>query len=485
MGSSSKRPNIVFIISDSMDGRVMGCMGHPAAATPSLDGLAERGVMFRNTYCNNPICCPSRASMWSGKYTHHCEGWNNHKGLEVGEPTFRTHLEAAGYRCRIVGKTDYLSGAHTIRARVTPWTRSAGLMLPTYVEPPPTVDDSDEPRCNAGDWKKVDECVDWLKGSAGDGPFVLYCGLHRPHPPFRTTRYWLDRIDPRKVAAPPADELQHPVMDYMRVQKNWQHGFSDEMTRLVRRVYLAMIAEVDAMVGELLEAVDALGLRGSTYVIYTSDHGEMAMEHQQYYKMVHYEASAHVPLLISGPGVRRGEAVERPASLVDIYPTLMDMAGAAHPGGLDGHSLMPELRGRPTGRPDWALSEFHGTTSLTGAFMLRRGQWKYIAYVGYPPLLFDLAEDPDELVNLAASRPDVAGQMDRKLREIVDYEAVDAKVKRYDKESFRRWRDEQIQAGTYRQLMGRIHSGWDRPSDNDAAAWDDEKEAQIRQWLAQ
>src|SRR5690606_5518683 len=103
--------NIVFIQCDSMDGRVMGCMNHPAmaAATPNMDGLASQGVLFRNAYCNNPICCPSRASMWSGQYTHHCEGWNNYKGLEEDAATFQTVIAKAGYQTAAFGKTDYLS----------------------------------------------------------------------------------------------------------------------------------------------------------------------------------------------------------------------------------------------------------------------------------------------------------------------------------------------------------------------------------------
>ena len=107
--------NIVFVQNDSMDGRVMGCMGHPAMkhATPNLDALARRGVLFRNAYTNNPICCPARASMWSGLYTFHCEGWNNYKGLDQDDPTFQTRLEEVGYRVQTFGKTDYLSGQHS------------------------------------------------------------------------------------------------------------------------------------------------------------------------------------------------------------------------------------------------------------------------------------------------------------------------------------------------------------------------------------
>ncbi len=113
--------NIVFIQTDSMDGRIMSCMDHTVMRnlTPNMDRLKQKGVMFENAYCNSPICCPSRSSMWSGQFTHHCEGWNNFKGLEVGVPTFETKLKENGYVTQTFGKTDYLSGYHTIRARVT------------------------------------------------------------------------------------------------------------------------------------------------------------------------------------------------------------------------------------------------------------------------------------------------------------------------------------------------------------------------------
>ena len=485
--AGADRPNIVFIQCDSMDGRAMGCMGHPAMAraTPNLDALAAQGVLFRNAYCNNPICCPSRASMWSGKFTHHCEGWNNYKGLEVDDPTFRTRLDAAGYRTQTFGKTDYLSGAHTIRARVTPWTRAAGILRPSYREHPPRVLDEDEPRVHQPDWDDVDRSIEWLKAaSAADRPFMLYLGIRAPHPGFTTSRLYLDMIDPAGVTFPRDDEQDHPVMQYMRTAKNWEHGFSEEMVCQVRRVYFGMIAEVDAMVGRVLAAAEELGLPENTYFIFTSDHGEMAGEHRQFYKMSLYEPSARVPLIVAGPGAAKAAAVQTPVSLVDMYPTLMDMAGLEHPAGLDGHSLMPELTGRPGRHPDWVLSEFHGTGCNTGTFMLRRGEWKYIVYVGYAPQLFNLRDDPDEIRNLAAARPDVVREMDAKLREIVDYPAVDAKVKEYDRRSFRQWRKEQRAAGTYEQTMARVYSGWDNLDPEDVSPWTDVDEAAIEKWLA-
>ena len=166
----TRRPNVLFIQCDSMDGRAMGYMDHPAMrqATPNLDALAHRGVLFRNTYCNNPICCPSRASMWSGLYTHVCEGWNNYKGLEEDTPTFRDQLAAGGYLTQTFGKTDYLSGRHTIRARVTPWTRSARIMRPSHRMRAPRILEDNRSRVHERDWQDVDRTIAWLRARAHD-----------------------------------------------------------------------------------------------------------------------------------------------------------------------------------------------------------------------------------------------------------------------------------------------------------------------------
>lgn len=481
---SGTPPNIVFVHTDSMDGRVFGAMNHPAMrrATPHIDELARRGVMFRNTYTNNPICCCSRASMWSGQYTHHCEGWNNFKGLEPTDPTFKTHLEAAGYRVPIYGKTDYLSGQHTIRARVSPWTRSANILRPNYRMDQPRILDGER---TSHDWDLVASGVKWLQeqAKAETRPFMLNLGLHLPHPPFRSTRRWLDMIDESGVDLPRSEEYDHPSLHYQRIVKNWQHGLSDEAVKLVRRIYFAMIAETDALLGEVMKTLDDLGLSDNTYLIFSSDHGELAMEHQQYYKMSLFEASARVPLIIAGPGLRQGGAIDDLVSLVDIYPTLMDMARLPQPAGLDGHSLYPLLRGEKSNRPDYAFSETHESSNNTGHFMVRRGDWKYIAYPGYEPHLFNLADDPDEVRNLAKSNPAKAREMDSLLRHVCDYEAVDAKVKAYDRRSFAHWRQEQKTAGTYQDLMTRIFSGWDRLTDNDLVPWTAEDEKQIARWL--
>lgn len=484
---ASRRPNILFIQTDSWDGRALGCMGHPAmaGATPNLDALAARGVLFRNAYSNNPICCPSRASMWSGTYTHHCEGWNNHKGLSEDAPTFRTRLDAAGYRMQTYGKEDYRSGGHSIRARVSAWTRSANLARPQYRMPGPSLIPSSEPRIHTRDWEDVDRAVAWLEDASGslETPFMLYLGIRAPHPKFLTSEKYYSVVNGDAVTIPPADKLDHPVMEYQRAVKNWMHGFSDDMVRRVRHIYCAMCAEVDAMVGEVLAALDRTRAADRTYVIFTSDHGENALEHRQFYKMNFYESSARVPLIVAGPDVRQGAETTAPVSLVDVYPTLMDMAGIALPEGLDGHSWMPALTGASGSRPDWVLSEYHDTTINTGAFMVRQGDWKYIAYAGQPPQLFHLKNDPEEISDCAKTAPEVVADMDALLRRIVDYEAVDAKVKAYDRDAFRRWREEEQKAGTYMENMARVFSGWDDLRPEDVTPWTEEDEARIIEWL--
>lgn len=483
----SRRPNILFIQTDSWDGRALGCMGHPAMlrATPNLDGLAARGVLFRNAYCNSPICCPSRASMWSGRFTHHCEGWNNHKGLSKSDVTFRAQLDAAGYRTQTFGKEDYLSGGHSIRARVSAWTRSANIARPQYRMAGPNLIAGEETRVHQKDWANTDHAVAWLEEAAKspETPFMLYLGISAPHPKFVTSERFYNLIDERAVTIPPADKQDHPVMTYQRAVKNWMHGFSEEMVRQVRRIYYAMCAEVDAMMGDILGVLARTGLADNTYVIFTSDHGENALEHRQFYKMNFYESSARVPLIVTGPDVRRGVEVTVPVSLVDIYPTLMDMADIARPNGLDGCSLMPELVGTSAGRPDWVLGEYHDTSCNTGAFMLRTGDWKYIAYVGQPPQLFNLKEDHEEVANSVEEAPAVVAEMDARLRRIVDYEAVDAKVKAYDRDSFSRWRAEQQKAKTYEETMARIFSGWDNLAPENIVPWKDEDEDRIEAWL--
>jgi arylsulfatase K len=438
-----------------------------------MDRLAERGVLFTNTYCNSPQCCPSRASMWSGQYVHQVEAWNNHKGIDPSDPTWRTHLDDVGYTTQTFGKTDYVSGHHSMGARVTAWTASADIKVPKRVPARPHAQITDERTGGRRrDWQTVDESLAWLDAHARDAqPFMLYSGLNLPHPPFTVGEAWLDLIDPDAITLPPYEGELHPVMDFMRMRKGCLGDFSEREIRLIRRTYAAMVAELDAMVGKLMDKIEALNLWDSTYVIYLSDHGEMAMEHRQHLKNSLYEPSARVPMMIAGPGVAQGARVDDLVSLIDVYPTLMDMAGIAPPDELEGVSLMPELHGeRAPERPDYVFSEYHSNFQNTSSFMLRRGDWKYVAYDGYDSQLFDLQNDPYEMINLVAAQPQRAEQMDADLRDLVDYPEVADRVRDYNKASFIAWR-EQMPPEEYEAYMSDFFAGWGPALKGDIEAW--------------
>lgn len=490
--AAKSRPNIIFFHTDSWDGRAMGFLGHPAlkSATPNCDRLAARGTAFRNTYCSHPICCPSRANMWTGKYTHRIESWNNHKGLNPGAETLFDKLRQAGYTLASgqggYGKHDYLSGGHSQLARVTAWTGPADIQLPVFRVEAPRALETYEKRVHRGDWEQIDKAKAFLGEHAGDdSPFFLYVGTEMPHPPFTTSRHYMEMIPGDAVTVPPADKQDHPVMKYQRINKNWRHGFDNDTVIKTRAIYYAMCAETDAMLGELLDETDRLGLAENTVFIFSSDHGENNLEHRQWYKMNMYESSVRVPLIVAGPGVRRGKIVDNVVSLIDLYPTLADIAGLAKDGDLDGESLIPLLAGRAAAGRGHALAMFTGCSSNTSMFMLRKGQWKYVAYPGYGPQLFNLVDDPDEIDNLAGTKPDVVRQLDEELRRAVDYEDVHRRLLAYDKASFRRWRERvkadpihlreygaDIKNASYEQIMANCYIGWT-----------DEHAAKLEKWL--
>jgi arylsulfatase K len=369
----------------------------------------------------------------------------------------------------VFGKLDYTSGNHSLKARVTAWGRASGIDLATKGRPTPRVEDTGDVQDR--DRRRLAEAREWLASRDGDSPFYLYCGLGTPHPPFVTSHEWLDRIDPARVTPPAPDWRDHPAMRFMRTSKGCEGGFSVEEVLAIRRTYFAMIAELDEMIGLVLGDLERLGLAEDTIVIYASDHGEMNAEHGQWLKNAMYEPSSRVPLIVSGPGVEAGAARDEPVSLVDLYPTLMDLAGAEKPDYLEGSSLAPLLRGRDDpDRPDHVFGEYHSNFQNTGSFMLVRGDWKYVAYPGFRPQLFNLADDPDELRDLAEARVEVAREMDLALRDLVDYEAVDARAKEYDRRAFRAWRDG-LDRAEYLHAMRGIFAGFGEAEERKVDAW--------------
>lgn len=494
-----RRPNIVHIHAESMDGRKMGCMGEPAlqGLTPNLDSLAQEGVLFTNSYSVCPVCNPSRASMFTGRYPDYYDCWNNHEGLREGTPILRDVLGSAGYQTAMIGPLDYKWGMHSIRDQVGSWTRSAMIHRPISRTPLPEVTADDSPYRR--DWQWTWQACDWMReASARRSPFYCYLTTGLVHPAFRAAQRHMDMIDPDAIEMPPdigpVSDDDHPVMRYIRITKNCDKGLSRAMVRQIRHVYCAMIVALDEMVGRVLDTLDDLGVRDNTYIVFSSDHGEMAGEQNQILKRTMYEPSIHGPMIVTGPDVRSGAEVETPVSLIDLYPTFMDMARTSYeehalterfPESIEGESLMPQLAGNAPRERDWAFAEYNGDRVCTGTYMVRRGQWKYVHYVGFDPMLFDLQADPWEVNDVASAQPEIVGQMHRVLTDNFDCEAIDARAKAYDRECFTAWREKTLADATYRDTMAHIYSGFDRQCIEDIMPWTDEDEEQIVAWLGE
>ncbi len=420
----------------------MNWVGHPAAHTPNLDRLAKRGVGFANNYCNSPQCVPSRASLVSGQHTHNIAAWNNFKGLEPDDPMIFKDMEKVGYDVEMIGRNDYRSGAHSLAARIMAWTRSTWMDVPEKNRPRAALNVDAGRRVREHDWNQVDAAGEFFEQRADQNtPFMCWLGFRQPHPMggYTTSPYYLDRIDADAVTVPPHDPLDHPVCQHASVSKHTSDRLPEEQIHSIRRHYLATVMEVDEMVGEVLQHLQQAGLEDDTIVIFFSDHGDMQMEHRQWLKNSFYEPVARVPLILAGPGISSRGKREELVSLLDLRPTLAELTDQPIPSDTDGRSLLPALTGKAL-PPEPVFAQYHSNMLATGGFMLRDGDWKYVAYAGSDPQLFNLAEDPDEINNLADSEPAVRDEMDSRLREIVDYQYVDRLVKKEDRHCFRAWK---------------------------------------------
>ncbi|XP_062310143.1 arylsulfatase K isoform X1 [Osmerus eperlanus] len=496
--SGYPKPNIVMVMSDAFDGRLTVDPGNRVVQLPYINFMRELGATFLNAYTNSPICCPSRAAMWSGRFVHLTQSWNNYKCLDPNATTWMDVLRQNGFHTQMMGKLDYTSGGHSVSNRVEAWTRDVPFLLRQEGRPvTDLVGNISTDRVMIKDWETVDKATQWIRHSAASlsQPFALYVGLNLPHPyqtqslgptaggsTFRTSPYWLQKVMYDLISLPKWLPLSvmHPVDYYSTYTKNCTGNFTTEEVRSIRAFYYAMCAETDAMLGQVMSALRDSGLQESTVLMFTADHGELAMEHRQFYKMSMLEGSSHVPLLVMGPGVKSGQQLSLPVSLVDLYPTLLEIAGIPAPGGLSGHSLVPLVTrsgGLPgPSPPGWVLSEYHGCNANASTYMLRLGRWKYMAYadgLSVPPQLFDLTLDKEELHNVASKFPDVCRQLDKLLLSIVDYPKVSESVHVYNKQQFALWR--KTLGGNYTQVIANLrwHADWQKDVINNERAIDE------------
>jgi choline-sulfatase len=257
-------------------------------------------------------------------------------------------------------------------------------------------------------------------------------GLTSPHPrwvvPERFYRmYNLENIYPPQMPGGWPPDL-HPVLAAANHYNKFDLApFSESIIRRARAAYYATITQLDEWVGEILSSLERSGEARNTVVIFTADHGEMLGEHGMWFKGCPYDPAARVPLVIAGPGFEQ-KTVAAPVSHVDLAATILELAGLEPFPGLRGRSVIPLLQGAETGEDRWTYSELNNEGNITGSFWVRNRDWKYVYFVGYPPLLFNLKDDPGEFENLAGGEKyrEVESELNNLLRSVVDPEAVSA-----------------------------------------------------------
>ena len=449
-----KPTNLLVIMSDQHNARMLGCNAHPIVRTPNLDALARRGTRFSSAYTTCPVCVPARAAFATGKYVHQIGYWDNADAYEGAIPSWHHRLRDRGHRVVSIGKLHFRSTGedHGFSEEIVPMHIVEGkgdLMGLVRDDDMPVRKGAYKMAQMAGPGESPYTYYDreiaaraqvWLREQAQrytDKPWVLFVSFVCPHYPLTAPPAfyypYLDQPLPRPKLYAKHERPDHPYVRDYRTTFNFDDYFEDDAA--VRRAlagYYGLTTFLDDNVGQVLRALGDAGLEDTTRVVYTSDHGDNLGARGLWGKSTMYEETVAAPLIVAGPDIPAGAVCDTPASHVDVYPFNMQATGEDRPDMYDGQpgsSLFALARGEP--RRGDVISEYHGMGSATGAFMIRVGKWKYIHYVAYPPQLFDLDADPEELRDVAADprHADVVADCRARLLRICDPEEVDARAK--------------------------------------------------------
>jgi arylsulfatase A-like enzyme len=423
----ARRLNVLFLIADDLNND-LGAYG-ASVRTPNIDKLAARGIRFDRAYSQYPLCSPSRSSFLTGRRPNATGVLANPVAKNPMSPHFREKLPEAvtlpqlfktnGWFAARIGKLYHYGVPLTIG--------SGGL------DDLPSWDLAINPR---GRDREIHDrifslrpglfgaTVSWLADDGADAehtdgiaaaeavkllerfkrtsePFFLSVGFYRPHTPYVAPKRYFEMYPPDRIQLPKpsaADRSRTPEAAYRSALAE-QDTMTDEQRRQAIQAYAASTTFMDAQVGHVLDALQRLGLADNTIVVFTSDHGYHLGDHGLWQKMSLFERSARVPLIIAAPSAKaRGAAARGLAELIDLYPTLMDLAGLKAAGPLDGVSLAPMLQNATATVKDAAF------TQARNGYAIRTERWRYIEWADgeQGTQLYDMNADPDETTNLAS-----------------------------------------------------------------------------------
>lgn len=416
LGAAEKKspPNILFISIDDLNDWPAFLKGHPDAKTPNMDRLAKRGTSFRDAHCQFPLCGPSRASVFTGMLPTSIGVLDHLMDDELAEiarakgvPLMHTYFADAGYKTMAAGKlyhehvptgtVDMSGGREKFGPKPNPGYNWVSNKTSTDWQAWPERDDQ------TADYRVAQWSIDRL-GENHEKPFLLMAGFMRPHVPWFVPQKWFDQHSPAsRLELPPyladdwndvpefaesiAREPQYPTTEWAQAYDQWHN---------IVQAYLACVSYVDHYVGEVVAALDRSPYADNTIIMLWSDHGYHLGEKGLFKKVTLWERSTHVPLMVVGPGLPENQVCDQVVSLLDMYPTLVDLAGLPENPRNEGQSMRPLID-----NPAAAWDHPAVTTLFAGNHALTTDAYRYIRYKDGSEELYDRANDPHEWTNIA------------------------------------------------------------------------------------
>jgi arylsulfatase A-like enzyme len=413
-GTPDQRPNVLFIAVDDINDFPTFAGRYPDAKTPHLDKLAKRGMVFTNAHCQFPLCGPSRASVMSG-WLPSTLGYVTHmrdeavvtRAQQLGTKPLHTWFAEQGYKTMAVGKIFHHhvpKGSVDATGGRGSFDGGTGKLRQNWHQQGTSTDWAMAPERDED--LPDHEAAGWAVGQLGlehAEPFFLMVGFLRPHVPWYVPKKWFDLYDREEITLPPfqPDDLDDVPEIARRIsilpqmpRTDW--AIENDQWRDIVHAYLACISFADHQVGRVIEALDNSPYKDNTIIVLWSDHGYHMGEKNTFQKQSLWERSSHVPMIVTGPRVKPGQRCDRIVSLLDIYPTLVEMAGLPANSKNEGRSLVPLL---DDPAKEWPYPAITGWQE--NSFAVQTETHRYIRYGDGSEELYDHRTDLNEWHNLA------------------------------------------------------------------------------------
>ena len=424
-----QNPNVIFIMSDDLCTALSG-FGHPQCKTPNLDKLAERGTKFQRAYCQFPLCGPSRASLMTGMYPQAIGSITNHKSLfRKRHPNLVTMSQLFmqnGYHTVRVSKIYHMGIPGEIMSGTAKhddpksWGQTFNIKAAEMKTPGKFEDLSPGVKHQGADFnlikatgednlhadvKAVDKAIEVLRDRPKDKPIFLATGLVRPHVPLLAPKRFFEPYKPENMKLPenPADDLKDIPRAALTQANSRKYRMTKAQQKKALAGYYASVAFMDAQVGRLIAELKAQNMYKNSIIIFSSDHGYNLGQHTCWQKLSLFEDSIRVPLIVCAPGKKQVPQTDSVVELIDLYPTLAELAQIKPPANLQGKSFAPLLTKQTA--HDWKNKPAYVITKNRGQAIVTK-RWKLIAWSNgrKGTELYDLKLDPNEFDNLAGKK---------------------------------------------------------------------------------